>query len=493
MVRAGLRGVAGGRFSGEGFEIERSLPAGHVAAALVMARRLELARLLDRQPSRERDLVFGDDLPAGDRAGVEAGDREQALDQSTLASELGVDGCRRGRPVRGARLAWGPVRSGSRIGSRVGIWKDGELVLYDVSSSYFEGRSCPLARLGYSRDGRRGTAADHLWAVVRQGRPAGRGRGLLAASSTTRRRCLSQVKKLKQRFGLATVVVGLRPWHGHEGQHERAWPRPTEWGWITALKAPQISEACQPAGRCSCRFLTSTTWLRSPPRRTTRVSGSLSVATRWSRSSAPANAKTLLAATEKGLQADRTARRLAGRCRERPRSACAVGPAAKRYRMRETLRTSRSATRRFSFERKTAADRGRSCPRRHLRPAHQRPPLPSSRADEVVRSYKQLEAGRTRLQNPQRPRARNPPDPPPPRRARPRPRLPLHARLLPHLAPTPSLGPSALQRRTATNPTRPRRQSPPLERRPTKSPNQTHPRPANAATATKACSPNSPP
>ena len=57
LVRAGLRGEPVGLFASE-FAIERSLPAGHVLAALTMARRLELARLLDRQPSRERDLVL---------------------------------------------------------------------------------------------------------------------------------------------------------------------------------------------------------------------------------------------------------------------------------------------------------------------------------------------------------------------------------------------------------------------------------------------------
>src|SRR5438067_11495792 len=56
LVRAGLRGEPVGVLS-DGFEIERSLPAGHVLAALLMARRLELARLVDLQPSRQRDLV----------------------------------------------------------------------------------------------------------------------------------------------------------------------------------------------------------------------------------------------------------------------------------------------------------------------------------------------------------------------------------------------------------------------------------------------------
>lgn len=57
LVRAGLRGEPVGLFS-DAFSIERSLPAGHVQAALAMARRLELARLFDRAPSRERDLVL---------------------------------------------------------------------------------------------------------------------------------------------------------------------------------------------------------------------------------------------------------------------------------------------------------------------------------------------------------------------------------------------------------------------------------------------------
>ena len=48
------------------------------------------------------------------------------------------------------------VRTGSRIGSLPVTSRDGEMVLYDVSSSYFEGRTCPLAKLGYSRDGKGG-------------------------------------------------------------------------------------------------------------------------------------------------------------------------------------------------------------------------------------------------------------------------------------------------------------------------------------------------
>ena len=155
MVRAGLRGEPVGLLA-EGFAIERSLPAGHVLAALTMARRLELARLLDRAPSRERDLCLA---MICQRALAPASKLATArlLDQSTLACELGVAGADEDDLY--AALDWLGERQ-ARIEDRLARrhLADGELVLYDVSSSYFEGRSCPLARRGYSRDGRRGTA-----------------------------------------------------------------------------------------------------------------------------------------------------------------------------------------------------------------------------------------------------------------------------------------------------------------------------------------------
>ena len=88
LVRAGLRGESVGVLS-DAFAIERSLPAGHVNAALAMSGRLELGRLLDRSPSRERDLVLAmvcqrAIAPASKLATV------RAFGQSTLAEELGV-------------------------------------------------------------------------------------------------------------------------------------------------------------------------------------------------------------------------------------------------------------------------------------------------------------------------------------------------------------------------------------------------------------------
>src|SRR3954452_4409220 len=86
------------------FEIERSLPAGHVHAAMVMARRLDLARLLDRASCRERDLCLAMIL-AGVIAPASKLGTVRALAQSTLGSEVGLGGGRRGRPLRRDGLA----------------------------------------------------------------------------------------------------------------------------------------------------------------------------------------------------------------------------------------------------------------------------------------------------------------------------------------------------------------------------------------------------
>src|SRR5919198_1961982 len=89
-----IRGALQGRRyldADEAFAIERSLPAGHVRAALVMARRLELGRLLDRVPSRERDLcvamICQQALSPGSKLQT-----VRSLSQSTLGCELGVEG-----------------------------------------------------------------------------------------------------------------------------------------------------------------------------------------------------------------------------------------------------------------------------------------------------------------------------------------------------------------------------------------------------------------
>jgi hypothetical protein len=234
-IRATLRGEVLIGAEG-GFEIVRSLPAGHVEAALAMARRLELARLLDRRPSRQRDLclamVCQRVLAPGSKLHT-----SRALGQSTLAGELGVQGADEDELY--AALDWLLERQ-EKIEDRLAgrHLKDGELVLYDVSSSYFEGRKCPLAKLGYSRDRRRGTP-QIIYGLLcdRPGRPLAV--EVFSGELHDEATLSAQVEKLKRRFGLKTVIVIADRGMVTKANIE-ALKAAEGVGWITALKAPQI-------------------------------------------------------------------------------------------------------------------------------------------------------------------------------------------------------------------------------------------------------------
>ena len=236
LVRAGLRGEPVGVL-GEGFTIERSLPAGHVSAALEMARRLDLARLIDRSSSRERDLVMAMVVqrviaPASKLA------TSRLLGLSTLADELSVSGAGEDELYRA--LDWLGERQ-ARIEDRLARrhLEGGELVLYDVSSSYFEGRACPLARLGYSRDGKRGTP-QIIYGLLceRAGRPVSVEvfDGNLHDQATV----AAQIEKLRRRFALSSVVVVCDRGMVTKANIELLGQQGV--GFVTALKAPQVAK-----------------------------------------------------------------------------------------------------------------------------------------------------------------------------------------------------------------------------------------------------------
>ena len=140
------------------FEITRSLPHGHVAAVLGTARQLGLDELIDPVPSRHRDLVA-----AMAAAQVIAPDSKLAiargLREETAASSLG-DVLRLGSCDEDDLYA-----AMDYLGARQDTIQDalaarhlagGTLVLYDVSSAAFEGRTCPLGAIGHPKDGVRG-------------------------------------------------------------------------------------------------------------------------------------------------------------------------------------------------------------------------------------------------------------------------------------------------------------------------------------------------
>src|SRR6266542_2698485 len=326
-----IRGALQGRRyldAEQAFSIERSLPAGHVQAALSMARRLELARLLDRAASRESDLCLAmicqQALAPGSKLAT-----VRALSQSTLGSEFGVVDADEDDLY--AALDWllerqAPIED--RLARR--HLKDGELVLYDVSSSYFEGRSCPLAKLGYSRDGKRGTLQIVYGLLCdRPGRPIAV--EVFTGELHDDKTLPAQIAKLKARFGLKTVIVVAD--RGMVTKANLALMADTDGvGWITALKAPQIKKLVTTGALQLSLFdqhnLAEITAPEDYPGERLVVCRNPLVAAERAR-----KREELLAATERDLQeiAERVAR---GTLKGADQIGLAAGPALKRHRMR---------------------------------------------------------------------------------------------------------------------------------------------------------------
>jgi Transposase DDE domain len=344
-----IRGALGGRHyldSEAAFAIERSLPAGHVRAALAMARRLELGRLLDRTPCRERDLCLAMIcqralVPGSKLATV------RALSQSTLGDELAVAGADEDE-LYGA-LDWLLARQ-QRIEERLARrhLQDGELVLYDVSSSYFEGRTCPLAQLGYSRDQRRGTPQIVYGLLCdRPGRPIAI--EVFSGERHDDKTLRAQISKLKTRFALKTVIVVCD--RGMVTKANLELMRESDGvGWITALKAPQIKKLVASGTLQLSLFdeqnLAEITAPEDYPSERLVVCRNPLVAADRAR-----KREELLAATERGLKEiqERVER---GTLQGADQIGLAVGPALKRYRVKKHVDVTITDTS-FSYARKT--------------------------------------------------------------------------------------------------------------------------------------------
>lgn len=237
LVRRSLRGE---RFlpASEAFEVERSLPHGHVACVLAMARQLELARLLDRSPSPERSralaMICQRVLEPGSKLAC-----TRALAQSTLAEELGVEGVDADELY--AAMDWLLERQPAieaRLARR--HLAEGTLVHYDVSSSYFEGRTCPLAARGLSRDRRRGSLQIVYGLVCEpEGRPIAV--EVFPGGVHDDKTLQAQVEKLRLRFGLRTVVLVIDRGMVTKANLE-ALANEEGVAWISALKAPQVKK-----------------------------------------------------------------------------------------------------------------------------------------------------------------------------------------------------------------------------------------------------------
>jgi transposase len=239
-LQRALKGVPATLDLSEAFEITRSLPHGHVAAVLGTARRLGVEELIDRAPSRWRDLVtamvVATVIAPGSKLATARGLRTETA-TSTLGQLLSVASCDEDDLY--AAMDWVLERKEAIENALAARHlSNGTLVLYDVSSAALEGHTCPLGKIEHPRDGVKGRL-QIVYGLLCS--PAGVPIAIeVFEGNTADPKTLSaQITKLKTRFGLSRVcLVGDRGML--TSARITAELRPAQLDWISALRAPQI-------------------------------------------------------------------------------------------------------------------------------------------------------------------------------------------------------------------------------------------------------------
>ncbi|MDQ7007483.1 MAG: IS1634 family transposase [Acidobacteriota bacterium] len=229
----------------EACEIERSLPHGHVRAVLGSLRRLGLDRILHSRRSRQRDLIVALIVarivaPASKLA--TANGLEHAT-FGTLADELELEDVNEDDLYKA--MDWLLPRQDAietRLARR--HLREGSLALYDLTSSCFEGRTCPLAKLGHSRDKKKGKAQITI-GLICDARGCPVAVEVFEGNTADPTTFSAQVIKVRERFGLKRVVfVGDRGMITSARIREDL-ENQQDVSWITALRAKQIQRLVQ--------------------------------------------------------------------------------------------------------------------------------------------------------------------------------------------------------------------------------------------------------
>jgi len=226
---------------GGSLDIIRSLPHGHVAAVVGTMRKLELPQLIDATHSRERDLTVAMIAarildPRSKLATARGLDPETAT--TSLLETLQLESAAADDLYEA--MDWLFARQ-SRIEDRLAKrhLSGGTLVLYDVTSTYFEGRCCPLAHLGHSRDERSGNL-QIVFGLLANAEGCPVAVEVFEGNTGDPKTVASQVSKLRQRFKLERVIlVGDRGMLTNARIREDLQPAEGI-DWITALRTPQI-------------------------------------------------------------------------------------------------------------------------------------------------------------------------------------------------------------------------------------------------------------
>ena len=225
---------------GDAFDIRRARPHGHVAAVLGTLRKIGLERLIAPKRCAERDrvlaLIVARVLNPGSKLATARGLAE-ATARDSLAETLGLGSVDEDDLY--AAMDWLlPRQERIEKGLARRHLNDGALVLYDLTSVYLEGRRCPLAKRGHSRDGKKGKLQIEFGLLCnREGCPVAV--EVFAGDTADPATVGSQIEKLRGRFGLSRVVLV-----GDRGMLTEARIRdevkPAELDWISALRGPAI-------------------------------------------------------------------------------------------------------------------------------------------------------------------------------------------------------------------------------------------------------------
>ena len=218
------------------FEITHSLAHGHVQAVQLAMQRLGFASLLASKPCPERDLVQAMVAsrilcPATKLATT------RQWHTSTLAQEFGVADATEDDLY--AAMDWllaGQDRIQKKLAAR--HLQEDALVLYDLSSSYFEGSCCPLAKLGYSRDGKRGTLQVN-YGLLTDARGCPVAISVHPGNTSDSTTFLPEVQRLREQFGIKRMVmVGDRGMISQKAIDVMG--QDSDLAWVTALRSASI-------------------------------------------------------------------------------------------------------------------------------------------------------------------------------------------------------------------------------------------------------------
>jgi hypothetical protein len=245
LIDAGLKGQQLVP-AGEAVTITRSLPHGHVAAVHAMAARLSLPALLG-PAGRHRDLAMALIISRVVNPGSKLSTLAWWAD-TTLGADLGVDGASTDDIY--AAMDWlagqqDSIEAGLAARHLAPAANPGRQALFDLSSSWLEGRRCPLAARGYSRDGKKGKLQIEYGLLTDpDGRPVAV--RVFPGNTGDPSAFTAIVDVVRTKFGLASMVmVGDRGMITSAriaalNQLDDGTPRPDPYGWITALRAPAI-------------------------------------------------------------------------------------------------------------------------------------------------------------------------------------------------------------------------------------------------------------